>query len=55
MIKLISSFCIKSGMKETFIKKAHELIEKSHREPGNIHYDLCQSVTEEGKMAFIES
>ncbi len=55
MIKLISSFRIKSGMKETFIKKAHELIEKSRREPGNIHYDLCQSVTEEGTMAFIES
>ncbi|EKQ56548.1 MULTISPECIES: putative quinol monooxygenase [unclassified Clostridium] len=54
MIKIVAKNTIKIEEKETYIKLAKELIEKSRQEAGCISYSLFEDLNDESVLTFIE-
>jgi quinol monooxygenase YgiN len=54
VIYVVATLTIKPETRAEFIAAATACIEETRREPGNIAYDLHESVTDPAKMVFVE-
>ena len=54
MIYVVATLTIKPETRAEFIAAATACIEGTRKEPGNIAYDLHESVTDPAKMVFVE-
>ena len=54
MISVVATLTIKPETRAEFIAAATACIEGTRKEPGNIAYDLHESVTDPAKMVFVE-
>lgn len=54
MIYIVATLTIKPETRAEFIAAATACIEGTRQEPGNIAYDLHESVTDPTKMVFVE-
>ena len=54
MIYVIATVSIKPEMRAEFIAAATACIKETRKEPGNVAYDLHESVTDPSKMVFVE-
>lgn len=54
MIYLIATLKIKPGSLPAILEGVAPCIEGTRKEPGNISYDLHQSVTDENTLVFVE-
>ena len=52
---LVGQIKAKKGCEEAVKQELQSLIAKSRQEPGNIHYDLYQSIDDEALFLFHES
>jgi quinol monooxygenase YgiN len=55
MIKVIASSYPKEDAKDEMLKLVQELADEARREPGNISYEMYQSVSDPGELAFVET
>ena len=54
MIYVIATLAVKPDMRAEFIEAAKACISETIKEPGNIAYELHESVTDATKMVFVE-
>ena len=54
MIYVVATLTIKPETRAEFIAAATACIKETRKEPGNIAYDLHESVTDPAKMVFVE-
>ena len=54
MIYVVATLIIKPETRAEFIAAATACIKETRKEPGNIAYDLHESVTDHSKMVFVE-
>ena len=54
MIYVVATLTIKPESHAEFIAAATACIKETRKEPGNIAYDLHESVTDHSKMVFVE-
>ena len=54
MIYVVATLTIKPETRADFIAAATACIMETRKEPGNIAYDLHESVTDHSKMVFVE-
>ena len=54
MIYVAATLMVKPEMRAEFIAAATTCITETRKEPGNIAYDLHESVTDHSKMVFVE-
>ena len=54
MIYVVATLMIKPETHAEFIAAATACIKETRKEPGNIAYDLHESVTDHSKMVFVE-
>src|ERR1700688_2627525 len=54
MIYVVATLTIKPETRAEFIAAATACIEATRKEPGNIAYDMHESVTDPAKMVFVE-
>ena len=54
MIYVVATLTIKPESRAEFIAAATACINETRKEPGNIAYDLHESVTDHSKMVFVE-
>ena len=54
MIYVVATLTIKPETRADFIAAATACIKETRKEPGNIAYDLHESVTDHSKMVFVE-
>ncbi len=54
MIYVVATLSVKPESHAEFIAAATACIEATRKEPGNIAYDLHESVTDHTKMVFVE-
>jgi len=54
MIYVVATLTIKPETRADFIAAATACIKETRKEPGNIAYDLHESVTDPSKMVFVE-
>ena len=54
MIYVVATLTVKPEMRAEFIAGAIACIKETRKEPGNIAYDLHESVTDHTKMVFVE-
>jgi quinol monooxygenase YgiN len=54
VIYLIATMTVKPEMRAEFIAAAIACIKEVRKEPGNIAYDMHESVTDHSKMVFVE-
>ena len=54
MIYVIATLTVKPEMRAEFIEGAKACIAETDKEPGNIAYDLHESVTDPTKVVFVE-
>jgi quinol monooxygenase YgiN len=54
VIYVIATLTVKPEMRAEFIAGAIDCIKETRKEPGNIGYDLHESVTDHTKMVFVE-
>ena len=54
MIYVVATLMVKPEARAEFIAGATACIEETRKEPGNIAYDLHESVTDHSKMVFVE-
>ena len=54
MIYVVATLTIKPETRAEFIAGAMACIKETRKEPGNIAYDLHESVTDHTKMVFVE-
>lgn len=54
MIYVVATLTIKPEMHAEFIAAATACIKETRKEPGNIAYDLHESVMDHSKMVFVE-
>src|SRR4029079_17685243 len=54
VIYVVATLTIKPETRAEFIAAATACIKETRREPGNIAYDLHESVTDPAKMVFVE-
>jgi quinol monooxygenase YgiN len=54
VIYVVATLTVKSEMRAEFIAAATACIRETRKEPGNIAYDLHESVTDPSKMVFVE-
>ena len=54
MIYVVATTQVKPESRDAFIAAATACIEATRKEPGNIAYDLHESVTDPSKMVFVE-
>ena len=54
MIYDVATLSVKPETRAEFIAAATVCIEETRKEPGNIAYDLHESVTDHSKMVFVE-
>jgi quinol monooxygenase YgiN len=54
VIYVVATLMVKPETRAEFIAAATACIEATRKEPGNIAYDLHESVTEPAKMVFVE-
>ena len=54
MIYVVATLTIKPETRAEFIAAATACIKETRKEPGNIAYDLHESVTDPSKMVFVE-
>jgi quinol monooxygenase YgiN len=54
VIYVVATLTIKPETRADFIAAATACIQETRKEPGNIAYDLHESVTDPAKMAFVE-
>lgn len=55
MIYVVATLTIKPETRAEFIAAATACIKETRKEPGNIAYDLHESVTDPAKMVFVDS
>ena len=54
MIYVVATLTVKPETRAEFIAGAAACINETRKEPGNIAYDLPESVTDPSKMVFVE-
>jgi len=54
MIKVVAQFFIRNGEVEKALTLGRELVLETRKENGCISYELCQSLKNDGHIAFIE-
>ena len=54
MIYVVATLTVKPETRAEFIAAATACIKETRKEPGNIAYDLHESVTDPAKMVFVE-
>ena len=54
MIYVVATLTVKPETRAEFIAAATACIEETRKEPGNIAYDMHESVTDPAKMVFVE-
>ena len=54
MIYVVATLMVKPETRAEFIAAATACIKATRKEPGNIAYDLHESVTDHDKMVFVE-
>ena len=54
MIYVVATLTVKPETRAEFIAAATACIQETRKEPGNIAYDLHESVTDPSKMVFVE-
>ena len=54
MIYVVATLMVKPETRAEFIAAATACIKETRKEPGNIAYDLHESVTDPSKMVFVE-
>ena len=54
MIYVVATLTVKPETHAEFIAAARACIKETRKEPGNIAYDLHESVTDPSKMVFVE-
>jgi len=54
VIYVVATLTVKPEAHAEFIAAATEAIKETRKEPGNIAYDLHESVTDHTKMVFVE-
>jgi quinol monooxygenase YgiN len=54
VIYVVATLTVKPETRAEFIAAATACIEQTRKEPGNIAYDLHESVTDPSKMVFVE-
>src|ERR1700744_6753996 len=54
VIYVIATLTVKPEMRAEFIAGAIACIKETRKEPGNVAYDLHESVTDHTKMVFVE-
>jgi len=54
LIYVVATLTIKPETRAEFIAAASACINETRKEPGNIAYDLHESVTDHSKMVFVE-
>ena len=54
MIYVVATLTVKPETRAEFIAAAAACIKETRKEPGNIAYDLHESVTDPTKMVFVE-
>ena len=54
MIYVVATLTVKPETHAEFIAAATACIEATRKEPGNIAYDMHESVTDHSKMVFVE-
>ena len=54
MIYVVATLMVKPETRAEFIAAATACIKEVRKEPGNIAYDLHESVTDHAKMVFVE-
>ena len=54
MIYVVATLMVKPETRAEFIAAATACIKETRKEPGNIAYDLHESVTDPAKMVFVE-
>jgi quinol monooxygenase YgiN len=54
VIYVVATLTVKPETRAEFIAAATACIEATRKEPGNIAYDLHESVTDPAKMVFVE-
>ena len=54
MIYVVATLTVKPETRAEFIAAATACIKETRKEPGNIAYDLHESVTDPSKMVFVE-
>ena len=54
MIYVVATLTVKPETRAEFIAAATACIKETRKEPGNIAYDLHESVTDHTKMVFVE-
>lgn len=54
MIYVVATLTIMPETRAEFIAAAKACIQETRKEPGNIAYDLHESVTDNSKMVFVE-
>ncbi|MHC2672904.1 quinol monooxygenase YgiN [Bradyrhizobium diazoefficiens] len=54
MIYVVATLTIKPETRAEFIAGATACIKETRKEPGNIAYDMHESVTDPTKMVFVE-
>ena len=54
MIYVVATFFVKPESHAEFVAAATACIKETRKEPGNIAYDLHESVTDHTKMVFVE-
>jgi quinol monooxygenase YgiN len=54
VIYVVATLTVKPEMRAEFIAGAIACIKETRKEPGNIAYDLHESVTDHTKMVFVE-
>ena len=54
MIYVVATLTVKPEMRAELIAAAKACINETRKEPGNIAYDMHESVTDPSKMVFVE-
>jgi len=54
VIYVVATLTVKPETRAEFIAAATACIKETRKEPGNIAYDLHESVTDPSKMVFVE-
>ncbi len=54
MIYVVATLTVKPETRAEFIAAATACIKETRKEPGNIAYDMHESVTDPAKMVFVE-
>jgi len=54
VIYVVATLTVKPETRAEFIAAATACIKETRKEPGNIAYDLHESVTDQAKMVFVE-